>query len=180
MITTNTGENEPSSVATTEDGSPPPHGHTCRPGVEVLKSMHWGFRTVFLAWVLLWIARELLVGIDDSAWPGWLRPVLSNDGVAWTVTMAALLLLEIIGLKWGQGKEGDTLSELVWTAMGEGWAVCTLAVGFAIALSLRVVSLPFLLRGVDHMVLDHGPWIAISAGMMAWLILHFPRIGGRS
>ena len=146
----------------------------------MLKRMHWGFRIVFLAWVLLWIVRELLAGIDHSTWPGWLKLVLADGGVAWTATMAALLLLELIGLKWGQGNGGDTLSELVWTAMGKGWAVYTLAVGFGIALSLRVVSLPFLLRGVEHGAFEYGPWIAMSVGMMAWLILHFPKVGGRS
>ena len=94
--------------------------------------------------------------------------------------MLVLLGLEIFGLIFGKGAGGDTLSELVWTAMGKGWAVYTLAVGFGIALSLRVVSLRFLLRDVHHVVFDYGPWIAMSAGMMAWLTLHFPKIGGRS
>lgn len=53
------------------------------------------------------------------------------------------------------------------------WTPWALGFGFGTAVGIRTASLPFLLSGHNHEIFIYGPWVAVAAGVVAWLAPHF-------
>ena len=151
-----------------------------RPITKLFKNMKRGWAFLFGAWVLVWLGSELCAHWVD-AWlanTGWLKERFgcAAVGVGRTVFMLVLLFMELIGLKSGMGKGGDTLSELfrdVLNKFQDRWASVGLGGGIGVALALRIASLPFLLTGHKYALFTYGPWCFLSTGVLIWLIPHF-------
>lgn len=140
----------------------------------VFKEMYPAWACVFTAWALLWLGSELFAHWVDA----WLNDCFgyAAAGVARTAFMFVLLCLELIGLKYGMGNSGDTLSELfrdVLARFNDRWASVGLGGGIGAALALRIASLPFLLTGHKYAVFTYGPWCFLATGVLIWLIPHF-------
>ena len=145
-----------------------------RPFTRMLGQMHLGWKIAFGAWALIWLSSELFAFFVD----GWLERHLDSyaaDGWIRTGFMFLLLVMELVGLKWGIGDNGDTLSELFRGLLAElgKWAAISLGGGVGASLALRIASLPFLLAGHDYALFTLGPWCFLAAGVMVWLIPHF-------
>ena len=143
--------------------------------------MALGWRVAFGGWAFLWFLFELTTPLLHL----WLSCEIrlwgahvSYYAVLAFALMASLLLLEILGKKYG-ADNGDTFSELVWKLTHGTW-MAALAVGVGAALALRVASLPILIAGHRADFFTYGPWLAISLGMLVWLTLHFPRAKGQA
>lgn len=146
---------------------------------ELVREMHplWGF--LFIFWSLVWVVAEGMAFLLHSKLPTMVF------GFGWLTWMLLLLIAEIIGLIRKKRDDetpddptddlGSTMSEMVWNFLGEEPAKAGLGIGIAIALSIRVTSLPFLFSGYHmHFVFVYGPWLALGAGLLAWLVIHFP------
>ncbi len=151
------------------------------------RDVHPGFGFLFGAWVLLWIASELFAHpMDhwcDQVVGGWLEhsfgfPRSSGDGWVRLALMLWLLILALVGLRWGLKADRNgrgafsTMLRMVLAAMGP-WATVSLGGAIGPALGLRIASLPFLLAGYDHAFFTFGPWCLLSAGVVVWLVPHF-------
>ena len=145
-----------------------------RPITRMLGRMHLGWKIAFGVWALIWLPSELFASLADT----WLEQHFDScaaDGWVRTGFMFLLLVMELFGLKWGIGKNGDTLSELFRGLLAElgAWASISLGGGIGASLALRIASLPFLLAGEDYALFTLGPWCFLAAGVMVWLIPHF-------
>ncbi len=171
-------------------------GHVQRTATTRFRDVHPGFSFLFGTWVLLWIASELFAyPIDhwlERVAGGWLErsfgfPRSSGDGWVRLALMLWLLILALVGLRWGLKKGGrgrgafSTMLRTVLAKMGP-WATISLGGAIGPALGLRIASLPFLLAGYDYAFFTFGPWCLLSAGVAVWLIPHFrvgpPSVGG--
>lgn len=137
------------------------------------------FRWLFGAWLVLWLASEMYWLVCEHSDYGWCCRNRWAKGIWWSAMAVAFGILEAWGLKSGwtdKGSKGDTLSEVVWKTLTPDWMLYTIGTGAAIALGVRGASIPFLLADIDHPVLIHTPWAALTAGGTVWLILHFMRV----
>ena len=143
------------------------------------------FFILFLMWLGVWLFAELgysyvtaWVASDGNVWP--LFCFTHPIGGAWLLFMALLAVLEVVGLIMGVSSRpceaGDTLSELIRAFLGDGWAARAIGAGIGLAIGARIATLPFLLNGVEHPMLTYAPWVALSAGVAAWLFPHFHKV----
>ena len=135
-----------------------------KPKLKLIPALFFGL------WCFVWIVSEASAVWIHSVFP------LKGFGTYWIIMMLCMFGAEIRGVI-SKGR-GDTLSELIWAFLGKEPGKAGLGVGIALALSLRVVSLPFLFIGYhQHFLFVFGPWIALCAGLGAWLAIHFPTRG---
>ena len=124
--------------------------------------MHPTYGALYLTWSLAWLGMELAIRYA----PGW----------AWIALFLAFLVVELIGVR--RPKPGDTFSEGVWKFIAGGRrARRWMGYALAVALGLRFVSLPWLLRGESPHLLEWGPVAALGVGLTLWLVDHFPNLG---
>lgn len=151
------------------------------------RDVHPVFGFLFGAWVLLWITSELFAHPMDDWFErlagGWLErsfgfPRSSGDGWVRLALMLWLLVLALVGLRWGLKADGSgsgafsTLLRTILAKMGP-WATVSLGGAIGSALGLRIASLSFLLAGYDSAVFTFGPWCVLSGGVVVWLVPHF-------
>lgn len=141
----------------------------------LVKKMHPFWGRVFSVWCVAW-------GILEGSAFYWHNTHPDVFKWVWVGLLVSVLIAEICGIqikrrkkRKGKPETGSTLSELVWNFLGEEPAKAGLGVGIAVAFSIRATSLPFLFDGYhEEFIFTYGPWLALGAGLLAWLSIHFP------
>ena len=132
----------------------------------------WGW--FFGAWLFLWLIVEFLTTINVIPKQVWKIP--HTPLLSFVLLLLIFIPFEIRGAI--NNIKGDTFSEFIWSFIGKHHHARSI-VGIAIGMALpaRAATLPMLFQGNSKTIVRILPWWLLCAGILGWLVQHFPELG---